>query len=919
MPEVAVAVLASAGGGALAGGLGLAVGTLSYSFVSAIGAAAISAGLSSALGLSKKPKMPKFSVEAQDRQQMIRSAVATRQIVYGQCVTSGPIVFAASTGAENKFLHVVIPLAGHEVEEIGDIWFGDEKVGDLDASGNVITGRFKNWMRVKKHLGTAGQTVDADLESEVTDWTVDHRLRGIAYIYLRLKWDKEQKAYPYGLENIKALVKGKKLYDPRTGLTAWSDNWALCVRDYLASEYGLRATADEIEADALIAAANLSDELVATPSGGTEKRYTCNGTVDLGVAPIDALRGLLTAGAGRLIYSQGKYVLHGGQYLTPTVTLDEDDLRGPIVVRPRVPRQQLFNRVRGTYVDPEKYWQPSDFMPIGNGMYELQDGGEQITTDIELPYTTSAYAAQRLAKITLERARQGITVSMPCKLTAFGVRAGDFVRLNIAQLGWVGKVFSVTTWRLSPDGGVDLELKEEAASAYAWASGEATVVDPAPDTLLPSLIQVPPPSGLILDSGSDQAIIGADGTVIPRIYVQWTASPDGFVANTEIQYKPIAATDYLNGFLAFSTQSAYIEPVQDDTTYDVRIRAINVAGVPSDWITGTIAATGKDTPPGDPSSLMATGVVGGISLAWTNAVDRDLAGVEVWESDTNDRSTAAQVDTVAARAYDRLGLTEGVVRYYWIRSVDRTGNLSGWHPASDTAGVYATAAGVGATIDYEDIGGIKPPLNADNTGGALELGQTITSGGITFNAGGAIKGGQTAWNVGNGWFLGYETGFYRLSIGDPGGSHLTWDGSTLTIAGDLVGVTGTFSGDVDYQYIDGSILSFQVFNYASHGTTAWVRFKEITIDRSGSVRIDFDLSSTVSGSQVQGRIYKNGAAFGTLRSTTSLSASNYSQTITVARGDRIALYLRSVSGAGAENTYLRMYSGNPSQPLQTYP
>lgn len=808
MAEVAVAVLASAGGGALAGGLGLVAGTLSYSFVSAIGAAAISAGLSSALGLNKKPKLPKFTVEAQDRQQMIRSAVATRQVVYGQCVTSGPIIYATSTGAENKFLHVVIPVAGHQVEEIGDVWFGDEKVGDLDADGNVTSGRFKGWMRVRKNLGAPDQLADSVLDSEVTDWTADHRLRGIAYLYLRLKWDKEQKAYPYGLENIKALVKGKRVYDPRTGLTAWSDNWALCVRDYVAGQHGLRATADEIDADALIAAANLSDELVATPDGGTERRYTCNGTVDLGVAPIDALRGLLTAGAGKLIYSQGKYVLYGGQYLTPTVTLDEDDLRGPIVVRPRVPRQQLFNRVRGTYVDPEKYWQPSDFMPITNGMYELQDGGEQITTDIELPYTTSAYAAQRLAKITLERARQGITVSMPCKLTAFGVRAGDFIALNIAQLGWAGKVFSVTTWRLSPDGGVDLELKEETASAYAWASGEATVVDPAPDTLLPSLIQVPPPSGLILDSGSDQAIIGADGTVIPRIYVQWTASPDGFVANTEVQYKPIGAAEYLSGFLAYSTQSAYIEPVQDDTTYDVRIRAINVAGVPSDWVAGTIAATGKDTPPGDPSSLMATGMVGGIRLVWANAVDRDLAGIEVWEADTNDRATAALVNTVAGRAYDRLGLTEGVTRYYWIRSVDRTGNLSGWHPASATAGVYATAAGVGATIDYEDIGGTKPPANADNTGGALELGQTITSGGITFNAGGAIKGGQTAWNVGNGWFIGYEDGFYKFSIGSPTGNRLTFDQGTgeIEIVGKVVGqlITSAQSYTAGFTSVTGS-------------------------------------------------------------------------------------------------------------------
>ena len=315
------------------------------------------------------------------------------------------------------------------------------------------------------------------------------------------------------------------------------------------------------------------------------------------------LQALLTAGAGRLIYTQGLYVLQGGAYATPTITLAEYDLRGPLAVRARTARQDLVNRVRGTYVSPDNFWQPSDFPAIGNSTYETQDGGEQITKDIELPYTISTFTAQRLAKIVLERGRQGIVVRMPCKLTAFKVRAGDYVYLSIAQLGWSSKPFSVTTWRMSPDGGIDLELREEAAATYSWSSGEATVIDPAPDTELPSLINVAPPSSLVLDSGSDQAFVNADGTVIVRIYAQWTPSPDAFVANTEIQYKLSSDTDYTSGFLAFATPSAYIGPVQDGVTYNVRIRAINAAGVPSTWVTGSIAATGKDTPPGDPSSL----------------------------------------------------------------------------------------------------------------------------------------------------------------------------------------------------------------------------------------------------------------------------------------------------------------------------
>lgn len=908
MAEIAVAALAGVGGSAVSGYVGALVGSQFVgALVGAVASAAISSVVGGALGLNKRPKSPAFTSAATDRQQMIRSAVATRQIIYGQAVVSGPIVFATSSGSNNRYLHLVIPLAGHECEAITSVWFGDELVGTLDGSGNVTTGRFAGKMRIKKHLGSATQTVDTDLDTESTEWTVDHRLRGITYIYVRLEYDAT--AYPSGLENIKALVKGKKLYDPRTSLTVWSDNWALCMRDYLASEYGLRATAGEIDDDAVITAANLSDESVTTPGGtGTEKRYTCNGTVDTGNTPMSNLRGLLTGGAGKLIYSQGLYVLQGGAFVSPTVVLDEDDLRGTIAVRARTTRQDLFNRVRGTFVSPENFWQPSDFTPVGNSLYETQDGSEQITRDIELPYTITSFAAQRLAKIVLERGRQGIVVNMPCKLTAFKVRAGDYVNLTIAQLGWSSKPFSVNTWRMTPDGGIDLELREEAAATYSWSSGEATVIDPAPDTELPSLINVAPPSSLVLDSGSDQAFVNADGTVIVRIYAQWTPSPDAFVANTEIQYKLSSDTDYTSGFLAFATPSAYIGPVQDGVTYNVRIRAINAAGVPSTWVTGSIAATGKDTPPGDPSSLAAAGVVEGARLTWTNPVDKDLAGIEVWEASANDRATAVLIDTVLARTFDRLGLAGTAVRYYWVRAIDTTGNISGWHPAGATAGVSATAVGVGGVVDYADVTGTKPPADADNTTDAIETGTTVTSGGITFSAGGAIKGGQTAYNTGNGWFLGYSGGFYKFSIGDPAGSYMRWTGSELEIYGQLIN---------NRPYSPGSFTEAACKEVNNDSSGSMIRHKEIQLPRGGTVTVYFAVYSSSTSSK-SWRIYKNGVAVGTTRTVAAVGNFNWSEDIAVAAGDRIQLYASAVSGTPTSLSLEIRTDQRPAQAIVTF-
>jgi hypothetical protein len=86
------------------------------------------------------------------------------------------------------------------------------------------------------------------------------------------------------------------------------------------------------------------------------------------------------------------------------------------------------------------------------------------------------------------------------------------------------------------------------------------------------------------------------------------------------------------------------------------------------------------------------------------------------------------------------------------------------------------AAGVG-------LGNVSDltPQNQAQTG--LIAGTTITGGGITLSSGGNIKGGQTAFNTGSGFFLGYESSQYRFSIGNSAGSNLTWDGSNLNIQG----------------------------------------------------------------------------------------------------------------------------------------
>lgn len=119
----------------------------------------------------------------------------------------------------------------------------------------------------------------------------------------------------------------------------------------------------------------------------------------------------------------------------------------------------------------------------------------------------------------------------------------------------------------------------------------------------------------------------------------------------------------------------------------------------------------------------------------------------------------------------------------------------------------AIATKAGQTADYQYVGGTKPPADANNTTTALQATTTITAGGITFSGGGSIKGGQSDYNTGTGFFLGYSvsgTPGYKFSIGNPDGSRLLWTGTAL----DIVGTFKTVTTAGDTIAINGSAIAF---------------------------------------------------------------------------------------------------------------
>jgi len=320
----------------------------------------------------------------------------------------------------------------------------------------------------------------------------------------------------------------------------------------------------------------------------SEPRYTAHGVVLDSDHPGSVLKGLADAMAGAVSYFGGKWSVFAGVSGTAALTLDEDDLRGPITIQPRRSRADLYNAVKPIYRDPDQQYQSVAAPALTNATYETQDGGDRIWQDMDLPFTDSPTRAQRLGRISLERCRQQIAVDYPAKLTALGLQVWDVVNVTNTNFGWSSKAFRVVGISIADDQGLHLRLVEEATTMWDW-SAEETTVDPAPDTNLPSFRTVGAPGAITTTEELRQTSVG---TIITTIIATTTESNDAFVRRYEWQWKRNDEADSAYRSSVGGLARLEIPGVLDNLAYAVRVRAVNTLGFSSSWVTATYTTTG---------------------------------------------------------------------------------------------------------------------------------------------------------------------------------------------------------------------------------------------------------------------------------------------------------------------------------------
>jgi len=678
MAVSAVSGLASALGAAAAAG-----GIKALTFFALKGYAAFAAWAAAGAGLSMvsralAPK-PDLGARLQGISQTRRDPASPRKLVYGQIRIGGQVVFIGNSGDDNAYLHLVIVFASHEIESFEEFYFNDKLVYD---NGAVLT----DWSSVVTLTTFDGSqtTADSTLTSQFVQWTADHVLNDMAYAHFKLKWDQDK--FPQGVPNISAVIKGKKVYDPRDGAQSATDastwtysrNPALCVRDYLVNQkYGLGENHALIDETALTSAANFCDESVALDGGGTQTRYLCNGLIDSGNQIKGNIEQMLSAMGGKLTYSSGKYFIEAAGYVAPTIEFDEADCTADIQIQTRQSRRSAYNGVKGIFVSEEKEYKVLDYPAQISSTYATEDG-DPIYLDMALPFVTNNTQAQRLAKIALLKSRQQVVINMSVNLKGLQVKIGDTVKVTNERLGYDEKIFEVIDYSLEiTEGnlGVNLTLIETAAAIYDWATSDEQ------DFLSGGVLDLY--DGRTVDNvtslaKTEIALRGPDGNTTTTTELTWTAPDDAFVDFYKVRYNVNGTTNYFH--METKETRILLSGLNVSSNYDFRVQVQNLLGVTSTGTTLTNQSfAGDSNAPSPVTNASVTSGLKNLTLEWTNPTDIDLSYVQIYVDSLGVSKPASPVAQVRGTEYvypAQSGEGKGTLKYFWLEAVDYSGNVS---------------------------------------------------------------------------------------------------------------------------------------------------------------------------------------------------------------------------------------------------
>lgn len=544
----------------------------------AIGAAAANLIKSAVFSLLSRALTPKPSIPKQEIQATINQASGPRTRVYGQALLGGTRSFWETDA--NK-LHQIILLNHTAVTANIAFWIDGRQVA-TDAYGGVtsepftvkssgvvwpnLSPQYKADIVLDWHDGTGDGGDWPDVTAIFPAlWTADHKLTGQATICAKMtapSGAKFSKRFPRGPNtNIQMEVQGAAVLDTRTGVTAYSDNAALCIADYLTHSDGYRISSDKIDTETFNVFADLADEAVPLKAGGTELRYRLWGLYSLQDDPKSVLaRMVLTCDASIYQTADGKVGILGGQYSEPDVTITDDDIYSLEKVEGDSALDG-FNVIKGTYTSADHDYQDVEAQAWENTEALLAQ--PEKSEDMQADMIPSHGQMRRMMKLQLHSRNRKWTGQIVTNLVGLKARfpKGDGVhsiRVQYAELGMdevVEVLGHAITAEKAANGAIiwkcTIDIAQISPDWFAWDAAteegtapdepERAAVEGTPDPTISSLTQEAGPVAVLTVTDISRPDLELDVEIKPDSATDWASMPE---AGLRAESSVLALGDY---------------------------------------------------------------------------------------------------------------------------------------------------------------------------------------------------------------------------------------------------------------------------------------------------------------------------------------------------------------------------------------
>jgi hypothetical protein len=586
----------------------------------------------------------------QERQATVTADNSVLPIIYGRSLVGGMIFAIATT---DYFMRVGVAWCLGEIEEIESVYINDlssDVISEWYAQD--VSGQFN----ITHYLGSTSQTANSGLSTSISGYadTLVGSQSGVSYGVAYTVFD-----IPVGLSpefpKFTAIIKGRKVYDPRTSTTVYSDNPALHLADFINSPlFGANKNLDWTSVETV---ADSCDEVM----DDTFPRRFAGIVLDKTVSVANWVETLRTY-AGCIVDLSGSTVkLIDDRPTTVSRSLTASDFpKSSSFSLSKRSLRQAPTVVRIVYTDTSSIpWRDREAVAMLDGVLEgTTPRREQRIALQGIQNHAQAYreAVERLNKLN----GNDLLASWITYDDGVKDQIGDVVSIT-HPLGLTDKEFRITSIEILSPGRYGVSAQEYSDEIY---SDSVLAVDDIPDSNLLDPTQPIDVTGLTLTENLHQK---NNGNFYSTISIEWDVSDWPFVAGYEVQVTQ-------GGFLIWSgstiSNSMTTSPVTELINYTVKVAIKSTTGHVGDYVQENITIEGKYAIPSDVTGFRSIEVGGEVSLFWTPVSDADIWRYEIRYGDTSSTwDTATVIEIIDGIQFKTRNIPPGDWKFF-IKAID---------------------------------------------------------------------------------------------------------------------------------------------------------------------------------------------------------------------------------------------------------